>query len=111
MPMFSTQLRPALNGCPAARPKAPDFDIGRRVHLVSRMRAGWPRFPASNRVDMSLLKGIDRMRDILVENTERFAKGLPATNALLCGAARRASRPGKAAHASVNAALGKHAGL
>src|SRR5262245_8110624 len=39
-----------------------------------------------NRVEMSLLKGIDRMRDTLVENTERFARGLPANNALLWGA-------------------------
>jgi len=39
-----------------------------------------------NKVDMSLLKGIDRMRDQLVENTERFAAGLPANNALLWGA-------------------------
>ena len=39
-----------------------------------------------NRVEMSLLKGIDRVRDVLVENTERFAKGLPANNALLWGA-------------------------
>src|SRR5205807_9829199 len=39
-----------------------------------------------NRVDMSLLKGIDRVRDVLVENTERFARGLPANNALLWGA-------------------------
>src|SRR5882762_6294490 len=31
-----------------------------------------------NRVEMSLLKGIDRMRDTLVENTERFARALPA---------------------------------
>jgi len=31
-----------------------------------------------NRVEMSLLKGIDRVRDLLVENTERFARGLPA---------------------------------
>ena len=29
--------------------------------------------PRVNRVDMSLLKGIDRVRDVLVENTERFA--------------------------------------
>src|ERR1700704_1591295 len=36
-----------------------------------------------NRVEMSLLKGIDRVRDMLVENTERFARGLPAKNALL----------------------------
>jgi predicted AAA+ superfamily ATPase len=39
-----------------------------------------------NRIELSLLKGIDRMRDILVENTERFARGLPANNVLLWGA-------------------------
>ena len=39
-----------------------------------------------NRIELSLLKGIDRMRDILVENTERFAGGLPANNVLLWGA-------------------------
>jgi uncharacterized protein len=39
-----------------------------------------------NRIDIGLLKGIDRLRDILVENTERFAQGLPANNALLWGA-------------------------
>src|SRR5262249_26852678 len=35
-----------------------------------------------NRVGMSLLKGVDRVRDLLLENTERFARGLPANNAL-----------------------------
>src|SRR5436190_11569030 len=39
-----------------------------------------------NRVEMSLLKGIDRMRDMLIANTDRFARGLPANNALLWGA-------------------------
>jgi uncharacterized protein len=39
-----------------------------------------------NRVPLPLLKGIDRMRDTLVANTERFARGLPANNALLWGA-------------------------
>lgn len=39
-----------------------------------------------NRVDLSLLRGIDRVRDILSENTGRFARGLPANNALLWGA-------------------------
>src|ERR1700688_2188612 len=33
--------------------------------------------PRVSRVDLGLLKGIDRMRDILIENTERFADGLP----------------------------------
>jgi predicted AAA+ superfamily ATPase len=39
-----------------------------------------------NRVDLALLKGIERQRDILLENTRRFARGLPANNALLWGA-------------------------
>ena len=57
--------------------------------------------PRVNRVDMSLLKGIDRMRDVLMENTERFARGLPANNALLWGARGMGkSSLVKAAHAA-----------
>ena len=37
-------------------------------------------------VDLDLLVGIDRVRDILLGNTERFAAGKPANNALLWGA-------------------------
>ncbi len=60
--------------------------------------------PRVSRVDLGLLKGIDRMRDILIENTERFARGLPANNALLWGARGMGkSSLVKAAHASVNA--------
>lgn len=65
--------------------------------------------PHVNRVGMSLLKGIDRMRDTLMENTERFAKGLPANNALLWGARGMGkSSLVKASHAAVNAALAKN---
>ena len=39
-----------------------------------------------NRVEVGLLVGIDRARDILLENTRQFARGLPANNALLWGA-------------------------
>jgi predicted AAA+ superfamily ATPase len=39
-----------------------------------------------NRVPLSLLKGIDPMRDTLLANTLRFSHGLPANNALLWGA-------------------------
>jgi predicted AAA+ superfamily ATPase len=54
---------------------------------------------------MSLLKGIDRVRDLLVENTERFARGLPANNALLWGARGMGkSSLVKVAHAAVGAA-------
>jgi predicted AAA+ superfamily ATPase len=67
--------------------------------------------PRVNRVGMSLLKGIDRVRYVLVENTERFAKGLPANNALLWGARGMGkSSLVKASHAGVNADLMKKAG-
>ncbi|MBC7577104.1 MAG: ATP-binding protein [Tardiphaga sp.] len=60
--------------------------------------------PKVSRVDLSLLQGIERLRDILIENTERFANGLPANNALLWGARGMGkSSLVKAAHASVNA--------
>ena len=56
-----------------------------------------------SRVDLGLLKGIDRMRDILIENTERFADGLPANNALLWGARGMGkSSLVKAVHADIN---------
>lgn len=64
-----------------------------------------------NRVDMTLLKGIDRVRDMLMENTERFARGLPANNALLWGARGMGkSSLVKASHAAVNAGLGRDKG-
>jgi predicted AAA+ superfamily ATPase len=59
--------------------------------------------PHVSRVDLGLLKGIDRVRDILIENTERFADGLPANNVLLWGARGMGkSSLVKAAHANVN---------
>ncbi|MGE0753171.1 MAG: ATP-binding protein [Variibacter sp.] len=63
--------------------------------------------PHVNRVDMSLLKGVDRVRDTLIENTERFAAGLPANNALLWGARGMGkSSLVKASHATVAASHG-----
>jgi predicted AAA+ superfamily ATPase len=58
-----------------------------------------------NRVDIDLLQGIERQRQILLENTQRFADGLPANNALLWGA-RGAGKSSlvKAAHEAVNRA-------
>ncbi|MFP6689890.1 MAG: ATP-binding protein [Alphaproteobacteria bacterium] len=56
-----------------------------------------------NRVELELLKGIDRVRDVLLENTQRFAAGLPANNALLWGARGMGkSSLIKAVHAAVN---------
>ena len=89
---------------------AADFDAaeafvwhpaGRRLAPVARV----------NRVDMSLLKGIERVRDLLLENTQRFARGLPANNALLWGARGMGkSSLVKAVHARVNEAGGAKRG-
>jgi predicted AAA+ superfamily ATPase len=63
-----------------------------------------------NRVALALLKGIDRSRDTLIDNTTRFASGLPANNALLWGARGMGkSSLVKAVHAAVLAALPKGA--
>src|SRR6516164_2045431 len=56
-----------------------------------------------HRVELGLLRGIDRVRDILIDNTRRFAAGLPANNALLWGARGTGkSSLVKAVHATVN---------
>jgi predicted AAA+ superfamily ATPase len=39
-----------------------------------------------NRIPLALLKGVDRTATTLLDNTRRFANGLPANNALLWGA-------------------------
>ena len=62
-----------------------------------------------NRVDLDLLKGIDLSRDLLLENTRRFATGLPANNALLWGARGMGkSSLVKAVHGTLS---GSHDGL
>ncbi|MSO85220.1 MAG: ATP-binding protein [Rhodospirillales bacterium] len=59
-----------------------------------------------NRVELTLLKGIDRQAALLGDNTRRFARGLPANNALLWGA-RGTGKSSliKAVHAAVNAEM------
>ena len=60
-----------------------------------------------NRVDIELLRGIDQTRDIFIDNTRRFARGLPANNALLWGARGMGkSSLVKAAHHLVNGESG-----
>ncbi len=63
--------------------------------------------PRVNRVALSMLKGIDHVRGILLENTRRFAAGLPANNALLWGARGMGkSSLIKATHAELVGAFG-----
>ena len=57
-----------------------------------------------SRVDIGLLHGVERQKGILLQNTQRFAAGLPANNAMLWGARGMGkSSLVKAAHAAANA--------
>jgi predicted AAA+ superfamily ATPase len=59
-----------------------------------------------SRVDIGLLRGVDRQKQILLENTMRFARGFSANNAMLWGARGMGkSSLVKAAHAAANAEL------
>jgi len=63
---------------------------------------------AVNRVELGLLCGVARQRDILLANTRRFAAGLPANNALLWGARGMGkSSLVKAVHAAVRLEQGE----
>jgi predicted AAA+ superfamily ATPase len=101
------RIAAALERLAGARPPAPDFSAhsafvwhaaGNRLSEVAKV----------NRVDLGLLKGIDQVRDILLENTRRFADGLPANNALLWGARGMGkSSLVKAVHAEVDRGSGR----
>jgi uncharacterized protein len=101
------RIAKALERLAGAPPAAPDFGAhaafvwhaaGNRLSEVAKV----------NRVELDLLKGIDQVRDILLENTRRFADGLPANNALLWGARGMGkSSLVKAVHADVDRGSGR----
>ncbi len=105
------RIAAALERLAPPAPPAPDFAAADA--FVWHAGEGAPAPVAKvNRVDMALLRGIDRVRDLLSENTERFARGLPANNALLWGARGMGkSSLVKAAHAEINARLAKEKGV
>ncbi len=86
-----------------APPPPPKLDFARSEAFV------WQASPEAflavaqvNRQPLGLLKGIDRAAEQLLDNTRRFALGLPANNALLWGARGMGkSSLVKAAHAEV----------
>ena len=110
-PALMARIADALERLAPSAPAVPDFaaaeaftwhPVDRRVVPVAHV----------SRVGMGLLKGIDRVRDLLVENTERFARGLPANNALLWGARGMGkSSLVKAVHAAVSTTHGQGGAL
>ena len=70
-----------------APPANPAIDIHAADAFVWHADRQWLEpVGAINRVDLDLLRGIDRVRDILLDNTHRFAAGFSANNVLLWGA-------------------------
>jgi predicted AAA+ superfamily ATPase len=96
------RIADALERLAPPAPPVIDFDTGDA--FIWHADRGWlePIYQV-NRIEIGLLRGIDRVRDILLDNTERFAAGLPANNVLLWGARGTGkSSLVKAAHAAVN---------
>lgn len=80
-----TRIAEALERIAPAPLAAPDFE-GAKAFVWHVEPDRLESVAHVNRIDLELLVGIDRSRDTLLENTMRFAKGLPANNALLWGA-------------------------
>src|SRR4029079_2413447 len=111
--MNRAQLFPLLNrmaealGRLAPEPP-PSADLAAGEAFIWHADGAWiERIDQVSRIELALLQGIDRVRDILLENTRRFARGLPANNALLWGARGMGkSSLVKAVHAAVNTECG-----
>jgi uncharacterized protein len=109
-PMTDPDLLPLLRRLAEALerlapPPEPPVELGVADAFVWHAGRAWLEPVGEvNRVELGLLRGIDRVRDILLDNTRRFAAGLPANNVLLWGA-RGTGKSSliKAAHAAVNA--------
>jgi predicted AAA+ superfamily ATPase len=89
-----------------APPANPATDIAAADAFVWHADRQWLEpVTAINRVDLDLLRGIDRVRDILLDNTKRFASGFSANNVLLWGARGTGkSSLVKAVHGEINRA-------
>ena len=99
------RIADALERIAPARAEAPDF-TGADAFVWQAPERRLSPVAKVSRVDMVLLKGIDRVRDQLLDNTFRFARGKPANNALLWGARGMGkSSLVKATHATVATAL------
>lgn len=79
-----TRIAAALERMAPAPMPAPDFSAEAFVWHTTPDRL--EPVARVSRVDLSLLVGVNRSRDTLLENTRHFAMGLPANNALLWGA-------------------------
>lgn len=95
------RIAAALERLSPPAPEAPRFDAADAFVWHSEPE-GFQAVAHVNRVPLTLLKGLGTTAEELLANTERFANGLPANNALLWGARGMGkSSLVKAAHAEV----------
>jgi predicted AAA+ superfamily ATPase len=80
-----TRIAEALERIAPPSPSAPDFEAADGF-LWHGSEARLQAVPRIQRIPLALLVGIDHIRDILVENTRRFAEGHSANNVLIWGA-------------------------
>lgn len=84
-PSLLERLVQAVERLAPRPPAAPDFR--KADAFVWAPQAGdFSPVDTVNRLPITLLKGIEVQAEALLENTRRFARGLPANNALLWGA-------------------------
>jgi uncharacterized protein len=101
------RLAAALERLAAPVPANPDFDAA-EAFVWQPDRESFDAIAQVNRVPLELLKGLGSVAPQLGENTEWFARGLPANNALLWGARGMGkSSLVKAVHADVRTRLNK----
>lgn len=79
------RLADALDRLAGPAPAANDWTVADCFVWVPANQRLQP-VPRPNRVALSLIRGVDHVRDILHENTLRFAEGFAANNVLLWGA-------------------------
>jgi len=98
------RIAAALERLAPPAPAASDLDAA-EAFVWHPSPARLAAVPKVSRVALDLLKGLDRQKQILFDNTDRFARRLPANNALLWGARGTGkSSLVKATHAAINAA-------
>ena len=98
-----TRIAEALERLAPAPEPAPDFSAA-PAYIWHTAPDRLVPVPQVNRVELDLLRGIDRSRDTLLANTRQFAAGYAANNALLWGARGMGkSSLVKAIHAAVRA--------
>jgi len=79
------QLREALERIAGPKPATNDW-LAADCFVWSPASSFLQPVSRPNRVKLELIHGVDHVRDILFENTKRFAEGFPANNVLLWGA-------------------------